>query len=136
MPTIKTKKEMNLSQLIEWATSNNITNTFAELKNQYPIRQGIRIHNDGRLCLIEMDYLSKNDTFTVEIEEPITKDAKLFLISRCIGEFGNVIYLYDRTTINSRLKNLPKDCKITHLYIENEDNELQLIWTKEKGLVD
>lgn len=136
MPTIKRKVEMNLPQLIEWATSNNITNTFAELKNQYPIRQGIRIHNDGRLCLIEMDYLSKNDTFTVEIEEPITKDTKLFLISRCIGEFGNVIYLYDRTTINSRLKNLPKDCKITHLYIENEDNELQLIWTKEKGLVE
>ncbi|QQV88430.1 hypothetical protein [Staphylococcus phage ZCSS1] len=64
--------------------------------------------------------------------EEITEDTKLVLVSRCIGKLGNVSYLYDRTTINSRLKNLPKDCKITHIYIENEDKDLVLIWKNGK----
>lgn len=138
MPTIKRKVEMNLPELIEWGWKNieqverkefksNVRDSFGNYSTVQFSVDGYGFKTDG---------VSHKDTFTIEIEEPITKDTKLFLISRCIGEFGNVIYLYDRTTINSRLKNLPKDCKITHLYIENEDNELQLIWTKEKGLVE
>ncbi len=126
---IKTKKEMNLPELIEWGFKNDIKNAVYNSKNGLSANFSF----DGKAVIGYA--FSKDDTFTVEVEEKITEDTKLFLISRCIGEFGNVIYLYDRTTINSRLKNLPKDCKITHLYIENEDNELQLIWTKEKGLL-
>ena len=134
MPTIKRKVEMNLPQLIEWGFKNDVTNTWYRASNVEEYISEVFFDATGLPQF--SNTVNKNDTFTVEIEEEITEDTKLFLISRCIGEFGNVIYLYDRTTINSRLKNLPKDCKITHLYIENEDNELQLIWTKEKGLVD
>lgn len=128
MPTIKRKVEMNLPKFIAWAIDNNVTGSFYANNRVYAKR--IRFEF-GRIVSTQGE-LGSNETFTVEVEEPITEDTKLFLISRCIGEFGNVIYLYDRTTINSRLKNLPKDCKITHLYIENEDNELQLIWKNGK----
>ncbi|WQJ75267.1 hypothetical protein P3U44_07030 [Mammaliicoccus sciuri] len=130
MPTIKTKKEMNLPELIEWGFKQ---------KELPPLFYGDK---EGSLVQftpggwVNITAIEPTDTFTVEVEEEITEDTKLFLISRCIGEFGNVSYLCDITTINSRLKNLPKDCKITHFYIENEENELQLIWTKEKGLVE
>lgn len=132
MPTIKTKKEMNLPELIEWATSNNITNTFAELKKQWPIRQGIRIHNDGRLRLIEMEYLSKNDTFTVEIEEPITEDTVLpELVTRTVkGHYG----LWKKGSINS-FKHITFN-DVEAFYVPNDDLTMTLIWTKEKGLVE
>lgn len=128
MPTIKTKKEMNLPELIEWATSNDITNTFAKLNSQWPLKQGIRIHNDGRLRLVEMEYLSKNNIFTVEVEEEITEDIKLDLIERFIGGMGNVCYTSHTMTIKECLKRTPEACKTTHLYIENDERELVLIW--------
>lgn len=132
MPTIKTKKEMNLPELIEWATSNNITNTFAELKKQWPIRQGIRIHNDGRLRLIEMEYLSKNDTFTVEIEEPITEDTVILrLVEFGNNGHGNDFSWHYNTSINEEL-----DIGSEAFYILNDDLTMTLIWTKDKGMVD
>lgn len=71
---IKTKKQLNLPQLIEWAWDNDIRDTVVKLKSKYPAKQGIVIDNGGRLHLVGMDYLSKNNTFTVEVEEEITKD--------------------------------------------------------------
>ncbi|QYC50927.1 hypothetical protein NHYGZSKF_CDS0021 [Staphylococcus phage PG-2021_15] len=125
MPTIKTKKEMNLPELIEWITENNIT------YGQYMPKLAentrfIAVNGYGEMRIYE--FIRPDDVFTVEVEEEITEDTKLVLVSRCIGKLGNVSYMYDRTTINSRLKNLPKDCKITHIYIENEDKDLVLIW--------
>ncbi|UXU72925.1 hypothetical protein MUA23_05465 [Mammaliicoccus sciuri] len=128
MPTIKTKKEMNLSELTEWAIKKDIKDEKFYSKN------GCHISIDFRGHVFLWD-IRLNEIFTVEIEEEITEDMKLFLISRCIGKLGNVSYLYDITTIKRRLKNLPEDCEITHFYIENENKELVLIWTKEKGLV-
>lgn len=125
MPTIKTKKEMNLPELIEWAIKKDIKDEKFYSKN------GCHISIDFRGHAFLWD-IRLNEIFTVEIEEEITEDTKLFLISRCIGKLGNVSYLYDRTTINRRLDNLPGDCKITHFYIENEDKELVLIWKNGK----
>ncbi|MCD8770810.1 hypothetical protein [Mammaliicoccus sciuri] len=135
MPTIKTKKEMNLAELIEWATSNDITNTFAKLKSQWPLKQGIRINNDGRFRIVEMEYLSKNNIFTVEVEEEITEDTVFDkLISRYVFLSSKPSYAH---SINTCIKEFIEDRKVaTHIYLENEDNELQLIWTKEKGLVE
>lgn len=128
---IKTKKEMNLPELIEY-----IAETGYKAKSYTSIDNGAVVGVSLLKGIFINGTIFPNHTFAVDVEKEITKDTKLFLISRCIGEFGNVSYLYDRTTINSRLKNLPKDCKITHFYIENKDKELVLIWTKEKGLVE
>lgn len=129
MPTIKTKKEMNLPELIEWAIKKDIKDEKFYSKN------GCHISIDYRGHVFLWD-IRLNEIFTVEVEEEITEDTKLFLISRYIGEMGSVSYLYDMTSISERLKYLPVDCEITHFYIENENKELVLIWTREKGLVE
>ena len=128
---IKTKKEMNLPELIDWAGKNKVMNQIFRADKQL---MNVQFDNHGDFKTY--GFTGIDTIFTIEVEEEITEDTKLFLVSRCIGEFGSVHYLYDTTTINSRLKNLPKDCKITHFYIENKDKELVLIWTKEKGLVE
>ncbi|MFI3377640.1 hypothetical protein [Mammaliicoccus sciuri] len=134
MPTIKTKKEMNLGELLCWAIDNKEQARFRDFSSK---NMRVRFNDSAKPEIIfDKQFLPIQETFKVEIKEPITEDTKLFLISRCIGKFGNVSYLYNRTTINRRLDNFPGDCKITHFYIENDNKELVLIWTKEKGLVD
>ncbi|MCP1288310.1 hypothetical protein NK211_13070 [Mammaliicoccus sciuri] len=123
MPTIKKIVRMNLTELIDWIWKNKIKDK--KFVSEY-VNSIVFVSKSGK---ISTGYsIGKTDTFKVDIEEEITEDTKLFLISRCIGEFGNVSYLYNRTTINRRLDNLPGNCKITHFYIENEDKELVLIW--------
>ncbi|MEB7816706.1 hypothetical protein [Mammaliicoccus sciuri] len=128
MPTIKTKKEMNLGELLCWAIDNKEQARFREFSSK---SMRVRFNDNAKPEIIfAKQFLPIEQTFKVEIEEEITEDTKMILVSRCIGKLGNVSYLYDRTTINSRLKNLPKDCKITHFYIEDKD--LVLIWENGK----
>ncbi|MDN6140629.1 MAG: hypothetical protein L0I95_12860 [Tetragenococcus koreensis] len=125
---IKTKKQLNLPQLIEEIVQNDIINTFAELKSEYPAKQGIQIDRGGRLHLVGMDYLSKNNTFTVTTEEEIDEDTELDLIERFIGGMGYSCYTTHRMTIKECLRRSPEECTTTHFYIENDDQELILIW--------
>lgn len=84
MPTIKTKKEMNLPELIEWGWKNEIK------KRSF-------ISNDGKVTanfedmgrFIADNFISSDVTFTVEIEKEITESTK-------IPELLEV-YLYNRT---------------------------------------
>lgn len=123
MPTINKIVRMNLTELTDWIWKNNIKDK--KFISEY-VNSIVYVSKSGK---ISTGYnIGKTDTFKVEVEVEITKDTKLVLVSRCIGKLGNVSYLYDRTTINNRLKNLQKDCKITHFYIENEDKDLVLIW--------
>ncbi|WP_210133754.1 hypothetical protein [Staphylococcus sp. GDY8P131P] len=72
---IKTKKTMNLPQLIEWAWDNGVRNvTFRGLdKKGYVV--SISINDKGEFT---SDWrVSKNDLFTVEVEEEITEDTHL-----------------------------------------------------------
>ncbi|MFC6402930.1 hypothetical protein ACFP67_14045 [Mammaliicoccus sciuri] len=126
MKIIKKKLKMNLADLVEWGWEHEIKNKqyFCNENNS----KSLTFNSYGNVEFSNFYPYLPIDTFSVEIEEEITEDTKLFLISRCIGKLGNVSYLYDRTTINRRLDNLPGDCKITHFYIENEDKELVLIW--------
>ncbi|WP_436888815.1 hypothetical protein [Mammaliicoccus sciuri] len=130
MPTIKTKKEMNLPELIEWAWKNEIK------KRSF-------ISNDGKITanfedmgrFIADSFISSDVTFTVEVEEPITEDTVFDkLISRYVFLSSKPSYAH---AINASIKEVIEDRKVaTHIYLENEENELQLIWTKEKGLVE
>ena len=130
MPTIKTKKEMNLPELIEWAWKNGIK------KRSF-------ISNDGKITanfedmghFIADSFISSDVTFTVEVEEPITEDTVFDkLISRYVFLSSKPSYAH---AINASIKEVIEDRKVaTHIYLENEENELQLIWTKEKGLVE
>lgn len=127
MPTIKQKVDMTSHELITYGIQNNIKNIILEAINEKCKEKAIIHFNENAMPIVSRD-VNIHHVFEVEVEVPITEDTKMILVSRCIGKLGNVSYLYDRTTINSRLKNLPVDCEITHFYIENEDEDLVLIW--------
>lgn len=131
MAKIKIKKQLNLLQVIEGIVQNDINNTFVELKSEYPAKQGIQIDRGGRLHIVGMDYLSKNNTFTVEVEEEITEETVIpKLVERC-EYYGDTEYdQYE----DVRIKDIKSESTVA-FYIEHEDDlSLELIWLYE-GLV-
>lgn len=68
---IKTKKQLNLPQLIEWAMKNDMHE-----RSFCGDRYGDAVHfdeNEDILC----DHVSLTETFTVEVEEEIDEDTVL-----------------------------------------------------------
>lgn len=123
---IKTKKQLNLPQLIEYAWDNDIKNE--------------RFIADKQLTNIEFDDTGdfliygngnrKNVKFSIEVEEEITEDTRL---DELVVRYRNDdIYIFPQERIND-FKN---DSSIVAFYIPNDDLTLTLIWTREKGLVE
>ena len=129
MPTIKTKKEMNLPQLIEWGWKNKIKERSFTSNDD---KVTANFEDMGRF--IADSFISSDVTFTVEVEEPITEGTVFDkLISRYVFPSSMPSYAH---AINASIKEVVEDRKkATHIYFENEDNELQLIWKNGK-LVD
>lgn len=124
MPTIKRKVEMNLPEFIAWAVDNHVTGSF--YADDRVSAKRIRFEF-GRIVTSHGE-LRSHDTFTVEIEEPITEDT-LFEIMICITENGSII-----PCGNSKVNQVKADAsKEFHAYI---DGGFKLIWTKEEGLVE
>ncbi|RIN99046.1 hypothetical protein [Mammaliicoccus sciuri] len=128
MPTIKTKKEMNLPHLIEWAWKNEfISSVFWTSNREEGFNNKAFFDVDGNFYT--SDNFNFNDTFIVEIEEPITEDTeipKLYMrhnndqIDEC---YGMSISKFDKSRVKA-------------FYVPNDDLTMALIWTKEKGLVE
>ncbi|MDW4066499.1 hypothetical protein QI274_01035 [Staphylococcus saprophyticus] len=130
---IKRKVQKTLPHLIEWAWDNDIRDTMIKLKSEYPAKQGIVIDNGGRLHLVGMDYLSKSNTFTVEVEEEITLDTVFEEILLIVNN-GLGIEVYSNYSINDVLSNNEGYYEETVMLILKPDPEV--IWTREKGLVE
>lgn len=129
MPTIKTKKEMNLPQLIEWGFRNNIENKSYKTNDA----EAYELYFDDCGTPRFSSFVIKHDTFTVEIEEEITEDTKLkeiFLIT------NNSVHSekYYNYSINDVLTN--NEGYYEELAILILEPEPLIIWTKEKGLVE
>jgi len=124
MPTIKTKKEMNLPELIEWGWKNEIKKR-SFISNDDKVTANFE--DMGRF--IDDNFISSDVTFTVEIEEEITEDTK-------ISELAQYSVFGFRTTRNNVSINHVKDENSLAFYIMNDDLTMTLIWTKEKGLVE
>lgn len=124
MPTIKTKKEMNLPELIEWGFENDIK------KATYRSENGLSVNFsfDGKAVIGYA--FSKADTFTVEVEEEITEDTVIpkILVKSNYNEMAQEHY---DSKINQFVYQYTKA-----IYIVNDDLTMTLIWTKEKGLVE
>ena len=127
MPTIKTKKEMNLPELIEWIWENEI-----EDKRFISdcVKGKVFVSKYGKITTA--CGIGKTDTFTVEIEEEITEDTVLpELVTRTVkGHYG----LWKKGSINS-FKHITFN-DVEAFYVPNDDLTMTLIWTKEKGLVE
>lgn len=121
---IKQKKKLNLPQLIEWAMENDVTDRMFLTENSYCV--GFDRH--GFIYFNSSSTMPLYQTFTVEVEEEIDEDTELDLIERFIGGMGYSCYTTHRMTIKECLRRSPEECTTTHFYIENDDQELILIW--------
>ena len=122
MVTIKTKKEMNLPQLIEWGFRNNIENKSYKTNDA----EGYELYFDSYGTPRFSSFVNKHDTFTVEIEEEIDEDTRL---DELVVRYRNDdIYIFPQERIND-FKN---DSSIVAFYIPNDDFTLTLIWRNGK----
>jgi len=134
MVKIKTKKTMNLPQLIEWAWENDVTNTWHRASNVEEYISEVFFDATGLPRF--SNTFNKNDTFTVEVEEEITEDTE---IPRLLTTFKK-IYLkdnfgYQRVRIDDNYPiKLMLDKAEAHsepletLHLVNNDGTHTLIW--------
>lgn len=130
MVKIKTKKEMNLPQLIEWGLKNEITSKEYTCNNKGGYKSVI-FSTTGTVHLNRFQTYLADDKYKVEVDEPITENTVFDkLISRYVFLSSKPSYAH---AINVSIKEVIEDRKkATHIYFENEDNELQLIWKNGK----
>lgn len=121
MPTIKRKVEMILPQLIEWVWDNNIKNERYRCSDIIPYEY-VWINENYDVELDDDMRISKNDTFTVEVEEEITEDT---VVPRLVVRHRDTGFtLYENDYINNEF---PLD-SVQAFYILNDDLTLTLIW--------
>ena len=137
MPTIKRKVEMNLPQLIEWGFKNDIREK-SFITYECVGDQRHEVHFNALGIPKFSAFIKKSNTFTVEIEEPISEDTvidNLIEINELIdfrkeGLLGGV-RLYKNSSINQ----VENDKSVAY-YIMNDDLEMTLIWKRKEGLVE
>lgn len=129
MVKIKTKKQLTLPQLIEWAWNNGIRDrVFHTTKDKRGLFYQVSFSEEG--TFYADDELSYDDIFIVEVEEEIREDT---ILDKLVVRYKNDdIYIFPQERIND-FKN---DSSIVAFYIPNDDLTLTLIWTQEKGLVE
>ena len=123
---IKTKKEMNLPELIEWGFENDVTNTWYRASNVEEYISEVFFDATGLPQF--SNTVNKNDTFTVEVDEPITENTVFELMIEIVDGYQNC--LWEEASVEDWKD---EDSKEFHAYI---DGKFKLIWTKEEGLVE
>ena len=125
---IKTKKQFTLPQLIEWLLKSGYRNYTAN-SNMGNI---VTLSRYGAIQFSHGTFFPE-ETFAVEVEEEITEDTvfpKLVERWKHDGE-GDEAFRYvehDDKSINRVLFANPESVETTHFYIENDNQELVLIW--------
>ena len=125
---IKTKKQFTLPQLIEWLLKSGYRNYTAN-SNMGNI---VTLSRYGAIQFSHGTFFPE-ETFTVEVEEEITEDTVFpKLVERWKHDReGDEAFRYvghDDKSINTVLFANPESVETTHFYIENDNQELVLIW--------
>lgn len=129
MIKIKQKVEMNLVQILEYVWKNDMKDKWFVCKEDNVTKHIISVSPSGRINLDSGSYYEKTDVFTVEIEEEITEDTKIYNL-RHLTPFG-----FTGITETRSINDVKTDYSQA-FYIMNDDKTMRLIWTKEKGLVE
>lgn len=123
---IKTKKEMNLAELIEWGIKNGITSKeYICNEREY---KSVIFSTTGAVHLNSFQAYLADDKFEVEIEEPITALTNLDTLVE-VRESGIVHTHYDASIRE-------EECDSTVEFHALIDGKLVLIWDREKGLIE
>lgn len=132
---IKTKKQLNLPQLIEWGFENDVTNK-EYVCNEHKAKSVIFNLSGWAEFSDEFSY-NPHDTFTVEVEEEITEDTKFdLLLDHFTTTYGHdsVGDLHRHKSINDILEendDLGIATNSIHTF-DRETNTFNLIWRNGK----
>ncbi|QYG30079.1 hypothetical protein K0O13_08185 [Mammaliicoccus sciuri] len=132
MVKIKTKKEMNLPELIDWIWKNEVGDKrfISDCCNSK-----VFVSKYGKITTA--CGIGKTDTFTVEVEEEITEDTvipKIAELNLCGYDQHEELFMNENKSIKQLLNEVETNNKA--FYIMNDDMTMTLIWTRDKGLVE
>jgi len=119
--TIKVKKQLRLDELIKYAFDNDVKDTRFESSNG----SVIYFDEQGGFTLGEIFSVKKKSTFTVEVEEEITKDTRIPKTAT-LTKNEEVLRSWNNS-INGLKKAYPDALQI-HAIV---NGKLQLIWEAE-----
>ena len=129
MVKIKKELEMSLGELIAWVRENHIN------LESYKSNFGATVDfNEFRDIIFTNDYIDKNDSFTVEVEEEITEETVLpvivEIVERDVSEEAFIDY---QKTIKSILdENINAQLTTRYIYLQNDDGTMTLVWKNGK----
>lgn len=129
MVKIKKELEMSLGELIAWARENHIN------LESYKSNFGATVDfNEFGDIIFTNDYIDKNDSFTVEVEEEITEETVLpvivEIVERDVSEEAFIDY---QKTIKSILdENINAQLTTRYIYLQNDDGTMTLVWKNGK----
>lgn len=112
---IKTKKQLNLPQLIEWLLKSGYRNYTANSN----MGNTVTLSRYGAIQF-SIGTFFPEDTFTIEVEEEITEDTQFDLMIEIVDGTPNC--LWEKASIEDWKD---EDSKEFHAYI---DGEFKLIW--------
>ncbi|WP_053021167.1 hypothetical protein [Staphylococcus haemolyticus] len=124
MAKIKRKVEMTLPELIEWAWENEVSD-----KAFYSNLDGGSVYFDKIQNLSIEHEIAINETFTVEIEEEITKETEIPKLVSINRNNLNEVNINFNCSIGQFL-----DRSDYNYYILNDDGTMTLIWKDGKLL--
>ncbi|MCF1617164.1 hypothetical protein LQF63_05840 [Tetragenococcus koreensis] len=125
MAKIKRKVEMTLPELIEWAWENEVSD-----KAFYSNLDGGSVYFDKIQNLSIEHEIAINETFTVEIEEEITKETEIPKLVSINRNNLNEVNINFNCSIGQFL-----DRSDYNYYILNDDDTMTLLW-KDGAMVD
>lgn len=137
MKIIKRERKVRLDELIKYVFDNDVKNKEFTIKNS---AGSIAMDSDGDFRMGgRCDFIRKSDLFTITEEVEIDEDMKLDLVD-IYKDYGLPLEVAfcKNISVKETLK-LDKasgfDTKFIH--IQNPDGSIgELIWSKERGLVD
>ncbi|WP_204181906.1 hypothetical protein [Staphylococcus sp. GDY8P152P] len=124
---IKTKKQLNLPQLIEWAMDNEIKDRMFLTESAYCV--GFDKH--GFIYFNSTNCMPLDQLFTVEVEEEITEDTvipkmvEIYLDRERDFDFADV---HLNQSINKVKDDYEFGCKSLTFHKMNDDGTHTLIW--------
>lgn len=114
---IKTKKQMNLPELIE-----HIVETSYECNKYIADNAKSSVYVGNIQGVVVEGTIFPTDTFTVEVEETVTEDTRL---DKLVVRYRNDdIYIFPQ----ERIDDFKNDSSIVAFYIPNDDYIMTLIW--------
>lgn len=127
MVKVKVEKKMNLLELIDWAWKNGVKE-----KAFYSNVDGGSVYFDMVQTVSVEHSIGKDETFTVEVEENITKNTKLKSVLELYTDIHYPEEIFSTiqkdVCINNIINSNPDFFITKYLYLINEDKPPTLIW--------